>query len=134
MDAEGINAQVIFPSRGLSLNFEKQTQLAVDVARAYNDWLAGFCATNPSRLKGVAVVALQDIDAAIKEARRAVEELGLAAIMVPTNVKDQDIGRREFWPFYEAVEPLNVALALHGGTRMAERMHRNFRHLFLSTR
>ena len=76
MDAEGISAQVIFPSRGLSLNFEKQTRLAVDVARAYNDWLAEFCATDPRRLKGVAVVALQDVDAAIKEARRAVEELG----------------------------------------------------------
>ena len=55
MDAEGINVQVIFPSRGLSLNFEKQTRLAVDVARAYNDWLAEFCATNPRRLKGVAL-------------------------------------------------------------------------------
>jgi uncharacterized protein len=126
MDAEGISAQVIFPSRGLSLNFEKQTRLAVDVARAYNDWLAEFCSVNPRRLKGVALVALQDIDAAIKEARRAVEELGHVAIMLPTNVKDEDIGRREFWPFYEAVEPLGAALALHGGTRMAERMHGRF--------
>jgi predicted TIM-barrel fold metal-dependent hydrolase len=61
------------------LNFEKQTRLAVDVARAYNDWLANFCATNPQRLKGVALVALQDVDAAIKEARRAVEDLGHVA-------------------------------------------------------
>ena len=72
MDAEGISAQVIFPSRGLSLNFEKQTRLAVDVARAYNDWLAEFCSVNPRRLKGVALVALQDIDAAIKEVDQAV--------------------------------------------------------------
>jgi len=126
MDAEGIDIQVVFPSRGLSLNFEKQTKLAVDVARAYNDWLASFCSFNPRRLKGVALVALQDIPAAIKEARRAVEELGHVAIMMPTNVRDQDIGRPEFWPFYEEVERLNVPLALHGGTRMAERMHGRF--------
>src|ERR1051325_1613774 len=69
MDAEGISAQVIFPSRGLSLNFEKQTQLAVNVASAYNDWLADFCSTNPRRLKGGAVVALQDVDGGLKEAR-----------------------------------------------------------------
>ena len=126
MDADGIDMQVIFPSRGLSLNFEKQTQLAVNVASAYNDWLAEFCSVNPQRLKGVGLVALQDVDAAIKEARRAVEELGHIAIMMPTNVKDQDIGRKEFWPFYEEVERLGVGLALHGGTRMAERMHGRF--------
>src|SRR5882724_9218421 len=57
MDAEGINTQVIFPSRGLSLNFEKQTQLAANAARAYNDWLAEFCSVNPRRLKGVALTA-----------------------------------------------------------------------------
>lgn len=126
MDAEGIDIQFIFPSRGLSLNFEKQTKLAVDVARAYNDWLAAFCSSNPQRLKGVALVALQDVDAAVKEARRAVEELGHVGIMTPTNVRDQDIGKPEFWPFYEEVERLNVSLALHGGTRMAERMHGRF--------
>ena len=75
MDADGIDVQVIYPSRGLSLNDEKQPNLAVDVARAYNDWLAEFCSADPKRLKGVAVVALQDVAAAIAEARRAVEEL-----------------------------------------------------------
>lgn len=126
MDAEGIDVQIIFPSRGLSLNFEKQTQLAVNVAQAYNDWLADFCSVSPHRLKGVALVALQEIDAAVKEARRAVEQLGHFAIMLPTNVRDQDIGGREFWPFYEEAERLGVPLALHGGTRMAERMHGRF--------
>src|ERR1044071_9742297 len=126
MDAEGISAQVIFPSRGLSLNFEKQTRLAVDLARAYNDWLAEFCASDPRRLKGVALVALQDIDAAIKEARRAVTELGHLAIMLPTNVRDQELGMRQFWPFYAAVEELGVALGIHASTGTATRMTGRF--------
>ena len=121
----GIDVQVIFPSH-LSLNAEKETDLATDIARAYNDWLAEFCATDPRRLKGVAMVALQDIDAAIREARRAVEKLGFVGVMMPTNVRDQDIGRREFWPFYEEVQRLGVGLALHGGIRAAERMHGRF--------
>lgn len=126
MDADGIDVQVIYPSRALSLNDEKQSNLAIDVARAYNDWLAEFCATNPKRLKGVAVVALQDVAAAIAEARRAIEELGHVGIMMPTNVRDQDIGKRQFWPFYEEVERLDVGLGLHAGTRMSERMHGRF--------
>jgi predicted TIM-barrel fold metal-dependent hydrolase len=125
MDADGIDIQVIFPSH-LSLNAEKEAGLATDIARAYNDWLAEFCATDPRRLKGVAMVALQDIDAAIGEARRAVEQLGFVGVMMPTNVRDQDIGRREFWSFYEEVERLGIGLALHGGIRAAERMHGRF--------
>jgi len=125
MDAEGIDIQVIFPTR-LGLSAVKETHLAVDIARAWNDWLAEFCATDPQRLKGVAQVALQDVDAAIKEARRAVEALGHVGIMMPTNVRDQDIGKRQFWPLYEEVERLGVGLALHGGTRASERMHGRF--------
>jgi len=126
MDAEGIDVQVIYPSSRLSLSAEKETDLVVDIARAYNDWLAAFCATDPGRLKGVAVVALQDVNASIKEARRAVEQLGHVAVMMPTNVRDQDIGRRRFWPFYEEVQRLGVPLAIHGGIRASERMHGRF--------
>jgi predicted TIM-barrel fold metal-dependent hydrolase len=125
MDMDGIDIQVIFPSH-LSLNAEREADLATDIARAYNDWLAEFCAADPRRLKGVAMVALQDVAAAIKEVRRAAEQLGFVGVMMPTNVRDQDIGKREFWPFYEEVQRLDIGLALHGGIRAAERMHSRF--------
>jgi predicted TIM-barrel fold metal-dependent hydrolase len=126
MDKGGIDVQVVFPTGQLSLSRIKENGLAVERARAYNDWLAEFCSANPQRLKGVGVVALQDVDSAVAEARRAVEELGHIALMMPTNVCDQDIGKRAFWPFYEEVERLGVGLALHGGIHMAERMHGRF--------
>jgi predicted TIM-barrel fold metal-dependent hydrolase len=72
------------------------------------------------------MVALQDIQGAIREVRRAAEELGFVGVMMPTNVRDQDIGRTEYWPFYEEVERLGLGLALHGGIRAAERMHGRF--------
>jgi predicted TIM-barrel fold metal-dependent hydrolase len=126
MDADGIDIQVVYPTRLLNLSELKEAHLAVALTRAYNDWLSEFCAVNPQRLKGVAMVPLQDVAAAIQEARRAVEELGHIAIFMPTNVRDQDIGNRQFWPFYEAVEALGVPLALHGGTLASQRMHGRF--------
>ena len=126
MDADGIDVQAVFSTRGISLSALREVDLAVDIARAYNDWLTNFCATDPARLKPVALVALQDVDAAVKEARRAVEELGHVGVMLPTNVLDQDIGNRRFWPFYEEVERLGVGLAIHGGIRASERMHGRF--------
>ncbi|HEY7165700.1 MAG TPA: amidohydrolase family protein [Candidatus Binatia bacterium] len=126
MDKDGIDVQVVYPTRGISLSAAREVDLAVDIAHAYNDWLADFCSTNPDRLKGVALVALQDVDAAIKEARRAVEQLGFVGVMMPTNVLDQDIGHKQFWPFYEEIERLNVGLGFHGGIRASQRMHGRF--------
>ena len=84
MDADGIDVQVVYPTRGISLSAAREVDLAVDLAHAYNDWLANFCSVNPARLKGVALVALQDVNAAIAEARRAVEQLGFIGVMMPT--------------------------------------------------
>lgn len=125
MDREGIDVQVIFPSQ-LSISAETDTARAVDWVRAYNDWLAEFCSVNPQRLKGAATVALQDVGVAIAEVRRAVETLGHVTVMMPTNVLDRDIGRPEFWPFYEEVERLGIPLAVHGGINAATRMHGRF--------
>ena len=57
MDAEGLDAAVLFPSRGLfvlGLDTVEQAgadgyepELAAAVARAYNDWLHDFCADGP---------------------------------------------------------------------------------------
>ena len=126
MDADGIDVQVVYPTRGISLSAAREVDLAVDLAHAYNDWLANFCSVNPARLKGVALVALQDVNAAIAEARRAVEQLGFIGVMMPTNVLDQDIGHKQFWPFYEEVERLGVGLGFHGGIRASQRMHGRF--------
>jgi uncharacterized protein len=126
LDAEGIDVQVIYPTFLLNLSELKETHLAVELARAYNDWLADFCATDPRRLKGVAMVPLQDVEAAVREARRAVTELGHVGLFMPTNVRGQDIGKRQFWPFYEEAERLGVPLGIHGGTLAAQRMHGRF--------
>ena len=50
---------------------------ATAIARAYNDWLADFCGHAPDRMFGAAMVAPHDVDGAVAEARRCVEELGL---------------------------------------------------------
>jgi predicted TIM-barrel fold metal-dependent hydrolase len=125
LDVEGIDVQVIFPTN-LSNNANPDTPRALEWARAYNDWLADFCKVNPTRLKGVATIALQDVNVAIAEIRRAVEELGHVAVMMPTNVMDRDIGHKDYWPFYEEVQRLGIPLCLHGGINAAERLSGRF--------
>ena len=58
MDAEGIDKAVLFPTRGLSVNGREydDPQLAAAIARAYNDWMADFCAADLARLHGAAMI------------------------------------------------------------------------------
>ena len=84
MDLEGIDTAVLFgTSPFLSLPFVEDKDLASAVARVYNNWLANYCKADPRRLKGVALTAIQDPVEAVKELRRAVDELKFVAVAAP---------------------------------------------------
>ncbi len=51
------------------------------IVRAYNDWLAEFCRTDPARLKGIAMINLDDVEDGIKELERPAR-LGLSGAMI----------------------------------------------------
>ena len=77
MDTEGIDVSVLFPTSSFSVNSMVERDYAVAYARAYNDFIADVCRQSP-RLKAVALVPLQDPQAAVAEANRAVTKLGLS--------------------------------------------------------
>ena len=85
MDTEGIDRAVLYPSVGLYFWALDDPAAAVPIARAYNDWLASYCAADPTRLYGAAMVPVQDPVAAAAEVRRAKDELGFPAAFVRPN-------------------------------------------------
>jgi len=64
------------PRKGSSTSKVADTLLMSAIFRAYNDWLADFCRTDPTRLKGIAMINLDDVPDAAKELERAAR-LGL---------------------------------------------------------
>jgi predicted TIM-barrel fold metal-dependent hydrolase len=65
---------------------------------------------------GAAIVALQDPAEAIREMRRAVDDLGLVSVVIPSMIGDRLVGDEAFHPFYAAAEELDVAVGLHDVT------------------
>src|SRR2546428_13925302 len=84
MDQEGIDVAVLFPSRGLfALAVDgMDPELAAAIARAYNEWLAHFCAENPTRPPRPALLAPHHVDAAGPRARRPLTELRVTATFI----------------------------------------------------
>jgi predicted TIM-barrel fold metal-dependent hydrolase len=115
LDAEGIDAAVLYPGLGLSLPAVRDPVLAVACCRVYNDWIAEFCAAAPTRLFGAAALPLQDPAAAAAEVRRAARELDLRAAFVrPNPLPDGRLLHDPvFDPVWSALEDTGMPLAFH---------------------
>jgi len=113
MDREGIDVSVLFPTTSFAMSKIFERDYAVAYARAYNDFIAEVCQESP-RLKAVALLPFQDVDAAIKEVNRAVTELGLAGVAVAPQGMREHLGSQTYWPIYEEIQRLNVPFCVHG--------------------
>jgi uncharacterized protein len=115
MDAQGIDAAVLFPSMGLFVPFlpELAPEQSAAACAAYNDWVAAYCATDPTRLAAVGLVPRTDLVAATTEARRTAA-LGLVGVLVrPNHMGDAYLDDPAYDPLYEAVADVGLVLAVH---------------------
>jgi uncharacterized protein len=117
MDAEGIDQAVLFPSVGLYFWALSDAAAADDIARAYNDWLSSYCAADPHRLFGAAMLPMQDPGAAVAELRRAHDVLGFPAAFVrPNPCCGRSLSDRAYEPVWEAAEETGMAIGVHEGS------------------
>jgi predicted TIM-barrel fold metal-dependent hydrolase len=117
MDVEGIDAVVLYPSMGLFVPFRSDLAPSVSAraCRAYNDWIAQYCSSDPTRMAGVGLVPLADVGLAVSEARHAAS-LGLPGVMArPNHLYGRSLGARAYDPLYEALEEHGLALSVHEG-------------------
>ena len=116
MDADGIDMALVYPTEGLLLYSVPDSTLLTALCAAYNDWLAEFCGAVPRRIKGIAMLDIDDIGSAIWELERCAK-LGLVGAMIsvyPAEEKSYD--RPEYEPFWAAAEDLRMPLSLHAVT------------------
>jgi predicted TIM-barrel fold metal-dependent hydrolase len=117
MDAEGIDQAVLFPSVGLYAWVLDDATAALHIARAYNDWLASYCAAAPDRLFGAAMLPVQDPVAAAVELERAHDELGFVAAFVrPNPCRGRSLSDRAYDVVWDAAEACAMTVAVHEGS------------------
>jgi predicted TIM-barrel fold metal-dependent hydrolase len=112
-DREGIDTMVFFPSAALGLPAYVDQTFAAAMARAYNQWLAGYCRQGAGRFYGVGLVPIEDVTTAIAIMREA-KTLGLVATMVPAVLRTRNLDHPDLEPFYAAAADLDMPLGIHG--------------------
>src|SRR6202030_40717 len=114
---DGGAGDVFYPSQGLFFFRLADPPLMSAIFRAYNDWLADFFRTDPARLKGVAMINLDDVEDATRELERAAR-FGLGGAMTAEYpAEDRRYARPEYERFWAAASALDLPLSLHTATR-----------------
>ena len=117
MDLDGVAGGVMYPSQGNTVWGLPSTDLLSAIFRAYNDWLADFCKPYPDRLKGLAMINVDDVDDAISEMERAAK-LGLVGAILPTQPLQHRYDHPVYEPLWATAQDLQMPLSLHvGGIR-----------------
>jgi predicted TIM-barrel fold metal-dependent hydrolase len=111
----GIETTVLYPTRGLAHGKVVNRDFAIDLARAYNDWLYQTYLEKSLRFRGIGLIPMQEPEEAVKELRRIVEKLGFCGAMIPSTGLKGHPGAREYWPIYEEAARLGCCLGIHGG-------------------
>lgn len=89
-------------------------QNGAESARIQNDNLAAAVAAYPNRFVALgATVPLQDVDLAIAEMDRAVDQLGFKGLQIGGTVDGANLDQPRFRPFWAAVEAKNIPIILH---------------------
>ena len=117
MALDGVAGEVLYPSQGLFYFRVADSGLMSAIFRAYNDWIAEFCRTDPNRLKGIAMINLDDVQEGIRELERAAR-LGLCGAMITEYpLEHRRYDQSEYEPFWAAAAALDLPLSLHTATR-----------------
>jgi predicted TIM-barrel fold metal-dependent hydrolase len=115
LEETGIEYSVLYPTAGLACGKITDAYFANAAVRGYNDWLQDAYLRKSSRLKGMGLVPMRDMDGAVKEMRRAVKDLGMCGVMLPSNGIKAHPGSQDYWPLYAEADKLGACVAFHGG-------------------
>ena len=87
---------------------------AVDLARAANDGMAELVQRYPDRFAGfAAALPLNDPEAAVRELRRALADLGARGFQLYSNVLGKPVSAPEFEPLFETMVEYDLPIWLH---------------------
>lgn len=119
MDLLGFRRQLVFATHSVAMPFSASSKLEprlrYGAARAHNRHMAAFCGED-SRLMGVAIIPLDDVDEAIAELERVRGESAIKAIWIPHRpCGDKSPGHVALDPFWARLAESGLPFLLHVG-------------------
>ena len=90
-----------------------EAKLGTELATIANDTLAAAIRRHPKRFAGLGAIAPQDPEAAARELKRCVGELGLGGTIINSHTHGEYLDNPKFWPIFEAAVETDTPIYLH---------------------
>ena len=120
MDADGIDMGIIYTSLGLALFRTEDSPFMTAMFTTFNDWLAEFCGAYPKRLKGVAMVNVDDVQEGVRELERVAKLELIGAMITDFPAEDRRYYLPDYEPLWAAAHDLEMPLSFHAATNRVE--------------
>ena len=122
MDHDGIDAEVIFPNKGLSMWATPDGAFAMAQCRVYNEWAWEVFGKHNHRMSPAAAIATADLEGSIAEVQR-VAKLGFRALTLPCkpvwgahDIDHPNYNLPVFDPLWAAIQDVNLPITFHVST------------------
>lgn len=92
-------------------HYDSDVKITEETAKQLNDGIAGIVKERPDRFVGMATVPLQNVASAIKELERAVNQLGMRAVDIGSNVNGMNLNEPELFPFFQKAQDLGILVS-----------------------
>ncbi|WP_108484893.1 amidohydrolase family protein [Oceaniglobus ichthyenteri] len=112
MAAMGVDFQIIAPAPGQQ-HYWAEADLLARLSRAQNDHVAATVGRDTGRFAGLGTLPLSAPDAAVREATRAVEELGLRGFQIDSRAHEMELSDPALDPVWARLAQLGAVLAIH---------------------
>jgi uncharacterized protein len=90
--------------------------MAAAFCKAINDWIAAEWLARDPRLRASIVVPMQAPDLAVEEIERRAADNRFVSVLVLAQGESL-LGRRHYWPVYQAAEKYKLPIAVHAGSQ-----------------
>lgn len=111
MDEVGVETQLL--SYTCPNCYWADGKMAEQVARVMNDHMAEVCARWPRRFRGLGSIPMQDVDLALRELERCVDQLGMVGLIILANVNDVLLDDARFEPVWAECNRRRLPVLLH---------------------
>jgi predicted TIM-barrel fold metal-dependent hydrolase len=120
---DGIDAEIIYPNRGLQMWTSPDPEMQTAMCRVWNDWALDNFRGYEYRMAPVAAIAPAAVETAIAEVQR-VAGMGYRSVFLPVQpLGNAPAGQRrpayndkQFEPLWAAIEETGMPISLHVGT------------------
>ncbi|MFC2056426.1 amidohydrolase family protein [Chloroflexota bacterium] len=114
LDRNNIDFQVVTPGGGGGLSRADDVASALAMARVKNDGMARLMEESKGRLISGGTVPLTGFEqGGGEEMTRAIKDLGLKAITIPSHIKGKPLDVPEFEPFWAQAAEMGVPIYIH---------------------